>query len=440
MPPFEPPRRDALAIPEEVTVTLSQTSQSHDAERELDRMRPPDEARAIVERHLPRMPAELVPLADAAWRILATDIIAPEDHPPFPASTMDGFAVVAEDGSPWREIIGDQHAGHVLDVEVTEGYTVRIMTGAPVPRGANAVVPVEATELAEDHVVIHQEDVRIGANVRPVGSDVRKGDLILPAGTTLGPAEIGLVANMGVNPVAVARRPRVCVLSTGDELVEPGDPLGPGQIRDSNRFSLTTALAAEPCEITFSGKAPDRREELEGFLRERMELDDVIVTSGGVSMGDLDLIKAILFDSEDVTVHFRRLYLKPGKPLNFATRGDTLIFGLPGNPVSSLVTFELFIRPALRRMSGALDVDRPRLRVRLGEETPGSDRVEFQRGIVAAGPDGTLTARSTGRQQSSRLASFLGANALLVIPPRERPYMPGEEISALMLAPPRAAS
>lgn len=419
-------------------MTPTPFAEHQDTQRELDRMRPPDEARAIIERNLPRMASETVPLNQAAWRVLAADLIAPEDHPPFPASTMDGFAVVAEDGSPWREIIGDQHAGHVLDVEVTEGYTVRIMTGAPVPHGANAVVPVEATELADDHVVIHQEDVTPGANIRPVGSDVRKGDLILPAGTALGPAEIGLVANMGMNPVAVTRRPRVCVLSTGDELAEPGDPLGPGQIRDSNRFSLTAALAAEPCEITFSGKAPDRRNELERFLRERMEVDDVIVTSGGVSMGDLDLIKAILFDADDVTVHFRRLYLKPGKPLNFATRGETLIFGLPGNPVSSLVTFELFIRPALRLMSGALDVDRPRLRVRLEEGTPASDRIEYQRGIVTAGPDGYLSARSTGTQQSSRLASFVGANALLIIPPRERPYEPGEEIEALMLAAPRS--
>jgi len=425
-------------INDEENVTPSPFADPQESHRELDRMRPPDEARAIIERHLARMPSEPVALADAAWRILAGDLVASEDHPPFPASTMDGFAVVADDGSPWREIIGDQHAGHVLDVEVSEGYTVRIMTGAPVPPGANAVVPVEATELADDHVVIHQEDVAPGANIRPVGSDVRRGDLILPAGTTLGPAEIGLVANMGVNPVAVARRPRVCVLSTGDELVEPGEPLGPGQIRDSNRFSLTTALAAEPCEITFSGKAPDRRDELERFLRERMELDDVIVTSGGVSMGELDLIKAILFDADDVTVHFRRLYLKPGKPLNFGTCGETLIFGLPGNPVSSLVTFELFIRPALRRMSGALEVDRPRLRARLEEGTPASDRIEYQRGIVTAGPGGRLTARSTGAQQSSRLASFVGANALLVIPPREIPYEPGEEIDALMLAPPRA--
>ncbi len=157
-------------------------------------------------------------------------------------------------------------------------------------------------------------------------------------------------------------------------------------------------------------------------------------------MGDLDLVKAILFDADDITVHFRRLYLKPGKPLNFATSRDTLIFGLPGNPVSSLVTFELFIRPALRQMVGANDVDRPRLRVRLEAPTPASDRIEFQRGIVRLAADGTLTARSTGPQQSSRLASFVGANALLMIPPREQPYAAGEEVEALMLAAPVATS
>lgn len=403
---------------------------------ELDRMRPPDEARAIIDATIRRLPTEQVPLVDAAWRILAADLVAPEDHPSFPASTMDGYAVFAADSSPWREVIGEQNAGDVIDAEVTDGYTVRIMTGAPVPRGADAVVPVEATELAEDHVVIHQEDVRPGANIRPVGSDVRKGDLVLPAGTVLGPAAIGLAANLGIDPVTVSRRPRVSVLSTGDELVEPGDPLGPGQIRDSNRFSLVTALQAEGCAITYAGKAPDRREQLEVFLRERLERDDIVVTSGGVSMGDLDLVKAILFDSPDITVHFRRLYLKPGKPLNFATRGRTLVFGLPGNPVSSLVTFEVFIRPTLRQMQGALEVDRPRVPVRLEHEVEGSDRIEYQRGFVSVDGEGRLVARNSGRQQSSRLASFVGTNALVMIPPREVPYAAGEVVQAMMLAAP----
>ena len=404
--------------------------------RELDRMRPPAEARAIVDRHITLLPAETIPLDQAAGRILADDLIAPENHPPFPASTMDGFAVYSGDHSPWREIIGDQHAGKVLDVEVTDGYTVRIMTGAPVPPGADAVVPVEATDLKEDHVVIHQEDVKPGENIRPIGSDIRQGDAVLPAGTYLGAPEIGLVANLGLNPVSVRRRPKVCVLSTGDELVEPGEPLGPGQIRDSNRFSLTAALEAEGCEVTFAGKAPDERAPLEQFLHERLASNDIVITSGGVSMGDLDLVKAILFEDPDIEVHFRRLYLKPGKPLNFATSGNTLFFGLPGNPVSSLVTFEVFIRPTIRQMLGAVDVDRPLVPVVLTHDVEASDRIEYQRGIVAVDANGFLVGRNTGRQVSSRLASFVGMNALLMIHPREHAYRAGETVQAMLLSAP----
>lgn len=406
--------------------------------RELDRMRPPAEARAIIDRHIRLLPAETIPLDQAAGRILAEDLIAPENHPPFPASTMDGFAVFSGDHSPWREIIGDQHAGKVLDVEVTDGYTVRIMTGAPVPPGADAVVPVEATDLKDDHVVIHQEDVRPGENIRPIGSDIREGDAVLPAGTYLGPPEVGLAANLGINPIAVRRRPRVCVLSTGDELVEPGEPLGPGQIRDSNRFSLTAALRAEGCEVTFAGKAPDQREPLERFLHERLASDDIVITSGGVSMGDLDLVKAILFEDPAIDVHFRRLYLKPGKPLNFATSGNALFFGLPGNPVSSLVTFEVFIRPTIRQMLGATEVDRPLVPVVLTHDVGGSDRIEYQRGIVSVDANGCLVARNTGRQVSSRLASFVGMNALLVIHPREHTYQAGETVQAMLLGAPHA--
>ena len=205
-------------------------------------------------------------------------------------------------------------------------------------------------------------------------------------------------------------------------------------------FSLVAALLAEGCEITFAGKAPDNRAELEAFLRERIATDDIVITSGGVSMGDLDLVKAILFDSPDIAVHFRRLYLKPGKPLNFATSGNALIFGLPGNPVSSLVTFEVFIRPTLRQMAGTRDVDRPKVPVALDHEIQASDRIEFQRGIVSVSSEGQLVARNTGRQQSSRLASFVGTNALLVIPPRETPYTAGEMVQAMMLGAPLATT
>lgn len=408
----------------------------HDLQ-ELDRMRPPAEARAIIDQYVRKLPAEAVPLPEAGFRVLAEDVVATEDHPPFAASTMDGYAVFSADSSPWREVIGEQHAGNVIDAEVTDGYTVKIMTGAPVPMGADAVVPIEATDLKEDHVVIHQEDVKVGENIRPIGSDVRKGDLILPAGTELGPPELGLIANLGITPVSVTRRPRVSVLSTGDELVEPGEPLGPGQIRDSNRFSLSAALEAEGCVITYAGKAPDKRDELETFLHERLANDDIVITSGGVSMGDLDLVKAILFEDPGIDVHFRRLYLKPGKPLNFATSGNALFFGLPGNPVSSLVTFEVFIRPAIRQMLGALEIVRPLVPVTIEHEIEASDRIEYQRGIVSVSSDGQLTGRNTGRQVSSRLVSFLGINAFLIIKPREHPYAAGETVQAMLLAAPR---
>lgn len=413
-----------------------------DTHSDIDRMLPPAEASAIVARYTPRVSTEMVDITHAAGRVVANDVVAPHDHPQWPASTMDGFAVLAADISPWREILGTQNAGDVIDAEVTEGYTVRIMTGAPLPHGADAVVPVEDTELQpgqEDHVVIHRE-VATGENIRPIGSDVQAGELVIPAGTRLGFAEVGLLASLGITPVEVARKPRISILSTGDELKDPHEPIGPGQIRDANRFALAAALRDEPVEITWIGKAPDDRDALERLIRERMEADDIILTSGGVSMGEKDYIKAILFESDEVELHFRRLFMKPGKPLNFATRGDTLFFGLPGNPVSSLVTFDLFIRPAIRQMIGDRQVQRPTVPVILQEPAQTSDRIEYQRAVVSVGPDGRLVGHSTGVQRSSRLASFLGANAFLVIPPRETPWETGETVDALMLGAPYTAS
>jgi gephyrin len=400
---------------------------------DLDRLRHPDEARATVLAHARPLQIERVSIVDAAWRTLAEDLVAPADHPPFAASTMDGYAVVAADVSPWREVIGVQNAGNVIDAEVTDGAAVRIMTGAPIPRGADAVVRVENTESADDHVIVNQEVVTPGENIRPVGSDVAAGTVVLAAGAALGPAEIGLAAGMGFDPLPVRRRPRVSVLSTGDELVEPSQPLGPGQIRDSNRFSLIAALQAEGADIVWAGKAPDDRESLAALLRERIDASDVVITSGGVSMGDLDLVKALL--GELATVHFRRVFMKPGKPLNFATAGDCLIFGLPGNPVSALVSFELVIRPALMTMAGRDVIDRPRVPVVLAGPTPPTDRIEFQRARVWVAADGRLTGSPTGSQQSSRLASFVGANAFLVIPPRDHEYAAGEIVEAWLYGP-----
>jgi gephyrin len=398
-----------------------------------ERMILPDEARATIFRHLWRLPAESVPLRDASWRVLSGDLVATEDQPPFPAATMDGYAVVADDPSPWREIVGRQSAGYIGDLEVGIGTAAWITTGAPVPPGATAVVPVEATELADDHVIVHQDHVAPGENIRPVGVDLAKGSAVLQRGSLLGAAEMGLLAGLGVDPVEVVRRPRVSVLSTGNELVEPNEIPGPGQIRDANRFSLIAALQEAGADIFWAGRGPDDAAALRSSLIDRIATSDVVITSGGVSMGDLDLVKPLL--SELAQVHFRRVFMKPGKPFNFATSGDTLVFSLPGNPVSALVGFELFIRPALRSMLGATEIDRPRTRVWLDHRVQPADRIEYQRGIVRVDSNGHLSASTTGPQASSRLASLVGANALIVVPPGSEPLPEGSRVEAVLVGP-----
>jgi molybdenum cofactor synthesis domain-containing protein len=408
---------------------ITSASKVHDP----DRMIHPDEARATIFRFLWRLPAERVPLREAPWRVLFDDLVASEDQPPFPAATMDGYAVVADDPSPWREIVGRQSAGYMADLEVSLGTAAWITTGAPVPSGATAVVPVEATELADEHVIVHQERVTFGENIRPVGVDLEKGSVVLQRGTLLGAAEMGLLASLGVDPVVVVRRPRVSVLSTGNELVEPDETPGPGQIRDANRFSLIAALREAGADVVWAGRGPDDADALRSSLLDRIAESDAVITSGGVSMGDLDLIKPLL--SELAEVHFRRVFMKPGKPFNFATSGDTLIFSLPGNPVSALVGFEVFIRPALRTMLGAREIDRPRVRVRLDHCVRPSDRVEFQRAVARVDAEGYLAAATTGPQASSRLASLVGANSLIVVPPGASPLREGSQIEAILVGP-----
>jgi len=407
-------------------------------EDDLDRLRLPSEALAIVLAHSPLLPVEQVPLIDAIGRVLGDDVIAEEDFPAFRASTMDGFAVIADDDSPWREIVGAQMAGPVHDYHISLGTAVRIMTGAPVPDAATAVIPIEKTEAADDHIVVQDDSLKAGDNIRGIGADMRSGEVVLKSGTILGPAEIGLVAGLGRVPVPVRRRARVSILSTGNELVEPDQPIQPGQIRDSNRFSLVAALSGAGAEVVWSGKAPDDREQLRRFFQDRVRESDIVVTSGGVSMGDLDLVKQLL--SDVATVHFRRIKMKPGKPLNFATVDTTLIFGLPGNPVSALVSFEIFIRSALAKMTGQTVPVHPRVPVLLAQGIIPSDRIEYQRATVEVGADGRLVAMATGGQASSRLSSFVGANALLEIPPRATPFRSGERVDALMLSAPTSSS
>jgi gephyrin len=401
----------------------------------LDRLLEPAEATAIIRAHTPRLPTERAPLLDLAGRVLMEDLVSDEDQPPFAAATMDGFAVVSGDSDPVRRIVGDQFAGTMEALHVEPGTAAYITTGAPLPPGADAVVQIEHTEQTPGGVRI-DETPRAGQNIRPVGSDLKRGDRVLAAGTMLTPAAVGLVASLGRLDALVARRPRVSVLATGDELVAPGQPLGPGQIRDSNRFALVAALAPLGVTIQYAGLAPDTDAAQRAFLIERIADSDVVITSGGVSMGRKDLIKGLLV--ELATVHFRQVRMRPGKPFTFATagaEGRTLLFGLPGNPVSGLVGFEVFVRPALLAMQGHGQTDRPSARVRLAHEVTPIDRIDYLRVTLRRADDGVLDAASTGPQQSSRLASFIGADALAIIPPRATPYAAGEMVDALLLNP-----
>jgi molybdenum cofactor synthesis domain-containing protein len=394
------------------------------------RLVPPDEALGIILARTPRLGVERVPLAAAAERILAEDVRAQEDMPPFPAATMDGFAVVSADDSLRRRLVGEQLAGYVAGLVVQSGQAARITTGAPLPPGADSVIQLELVDERDGDIVL-QEPARRGANIRPVAADLRRGDRVLTAGMPLGPAEVGVLAGLGIAEVAVYRRPRVAVIATGDELVDPGEPTGPGQIRDSNRFSLAATIARARCDLAFVTRVRDVRADLRRTMEEGLERADALVTSGGVSVGKADLVKGLIEELGEV--HLRRLFIKPGKPFHFATNGPKLLFGLPGNPVSSLVAFELLVRPALLTMQGLANWRRLRLPVTLSHDiVAAEDRIEFQRGVVSV-DDGRLTARNTGAQHSARLASLIGANALLILPPRPEPYRAGEQVEALLL-------
>lgn len=375
-----------------------------------------------------------VSLAEAGGLVLAEAVIANEDLPPFPASTMDGYAVIAADGAGWRELIGEQMAGYMAGLTVRPGTVARITTGSPLPDGADAVVMVERTAEGNGRVEIQQASIKVGENIRPIGVDMARGQKVLNAGTVIGPGEMGLLASLGIAEPLVHPRPRVAVLSTGDELVEPWETPKPGQIRDANRYALGVALAEMRLPTARSTIAPDEKEATRTTLLDALAVADVLITSGGVSMGQLDLVKGLL--DELAKVHFGRLFMKPGKPLHFATTTDeTLIFGLPGNPVSALVGFEIFVRPALLKLAGHRQPVRPRITVEITHAITPGDRPEFQRAVVSQSPNGHLLATTTGAQASSRLASMVGANALLALPARREPFETGEKVQAIMTGP-----
>lgn len=373
---------------------------------------------------------EEISITNGLGRVLAETIVATDDMPPFDTASVDGYAVISADGIQPRRVLAEITAGHVDRQRVETGTAMRIMTGAPLPAGADAVVMVEETSEV-DGVVRLERAPRPGENVHRRGQDVSVGQQVLQPGTVLGAAELGLLATVGRARVQVYRQPIVAVLSTGDELIEPDQLLRPGAIRDSNRYALLASIREAGGLAVSLGAVRDDETAQEALIREGLRQADVVLTSGGVSVGSRDLIKPIL--RRIGTIHFGRVSFKPGKPTTFATVDDRLVFGLPGFPVSSLVSFEVFVRPALRKLQGHARLFRPMIRVEIAHDlTPSPDRVEYQRAVVCW-DRGRLVARATGSQRSSRLLSMVGANALLRIAPGTARIPSGSQVDAMLV-------
>jgi molybdopterin molybdotransferase len=361
---------------------------------------------------------EFLPLRSALGRILAADIIAPHDVPAHDNSAMDGYAVnfasLAASGQTRLAVVGTAFAGNAFSGLVGKGQAVRIMTGAVLPAGADTVIVQEVTRV-EDGVVVVPDGQRLGQNTRRAGEDLARGAVALAAGQRVGPAELGLIASLGIVEVAVKRRLRVAFFSTGDELASLGQPLAPGQIYDSNRYTLHGLLANLGAEVIDMGVVPDRPEALEATLREASAVADAIITTGGVSVGEADFIKEVLARLGEVK--FWKLAIKPGRPMAFGKIGDAWLFGLPGNPVAVMVSYTQFALDALLRLAGLDPIpERPLLSVVAAnaiKKQPG--RREYLRGSLAV-IAGQWQVRTTGNQGSGVLRSMSEANCFVVLP------------------------
>jgi molybdopterin molybdotransferase len=373
-------------------------------------------------------PPEVVPVTRARDRVLAEDLPAPFDVPPADNSAVDGYAVASDDvpAANTRElaVIAELAAGTVYAGTVASGQTVRIMTGAPMPRGADTVYPQEVVERRGDRLEVGS--ISKGANVRKRGEDVQAGTIAIERGTVLRPQELGLITSLGQWQVLVHRRPRVALLSTGDEVVEPGTPRKPGQIYDANRFTLRGSVEQCGGEVIDLGIVADARDELRTRLLEAAEIGDIVVTSGGVSVGAHDLVKDVL--GEIGAIDFWQVAMQPGRPLAFGRIGSAHFFGLPGNPVASMLAFMLFVRPALYKLAG-----RRRLFPEMAEATAvetmskKKGRREFKRGVVHW-KNGRWEARTTGPQGSGILSSMAAGNCLIVLEEERGDVAVGETV------------
>jgi len=395
---------------------------------------PVEEALEIVLREAPVLPPEEVPLDEALGRILAEEVRSDVDMPPFDRAAMDGYAVRAADVAEAPvalEVVGEVPAGQWPGVEVGPGQAVRIMTGAPVPGGATAVQPVEKTRALDEFRVTILEPVAAGAHIAPRGCEVRAGDVVLERGRALGPAAVAVLAATGHSRVRVGRRPKVAVLVTGDEIVGAEATPGPGQIRNSNGPAVCAQARLAGADVRSLGTAPDQQDAIVGALREGLGAD-VLVVCGGVSAGDYDLVEPAL-EELGFSFRFTAVAIKPGAPLVFGRRGDTLVFGLPGNPVSAQVTFDLFVRAALLRMQGRGGAARARVGVELlgpvknrsGRKAHVPARARWERGRLVARP-----LRSMG---SGDLVAHSRANVLVVIEAERHEARAGETAEALLL-------
>ncbi len=372
-----------------------------------------EEAQARILAAVQPLGAEQVDVPAAAGRVLAADVRSAVDLPPFPSSAMDGYAVRAADLPGALRVVGESAAGAPFAGTLGPGEAVAISTGAVVPAGADAVAPVELVVRKDNDVEIDRP-LEPGASVRPLGGDIRTGDVVTPAGTRLAPAALAGIAAVGAASVSCARRPRVAILATGSELVMPGEALKPGQIYESNTLMLAAALAVAGADIVTAPAVPDDEASLRDALDRALEAD-VLVTSGGVSVGEHDLVREVEREL-GVEEIFWRVAIKPGKPLAFGVRGATLVFGLPGNPVSALVNAELFVKPALRALQGVrapLPCFEPG---RLGGDLRrNAERDEFVRARVRVDADAVVLDPLRG-QESHMIARASAAEALVHVP------------------------
>ncbi len=395
------------------------------------------DARALVLSALKTRPPESVLLAEALGRSLAREVRARENIPPFTKATMDGYALRAEDtqaagrdNTVELEVTEDLPAGRLSRKFVGPGQAIRIMTGAPLPKGADAMVMVEDTEKSGSRVKVRRA-VRPADNTGQAGEDLKKGELVLERGAVIGPAETGLLAAAGLARVPVVRRPKLAVIATGDEIVEPGERKAPGQIRNSNGPALLAMALRAGAEAKYLGIARDRTSSLRVKLA-RAKGADILVLSGGVSVGDYDLVKDELRRA-GVRPVFWQVRIKPGKPVFFGRRGRQLVFGLPGNPTSAMVTFLLFVQPAIGRMLGRICPDPREGRAILKEDIvlkPG--RTQFLRGVLdAEGP--VLTVAPYPDQKSGVLRSMARSRVLIVVPADVSRLEKGRDVEILYM-------